>query len=321
MPNYDESFVENSLRALQEEQSQTIDENTELVMNRIDEYLAQYQGEDKVVTSHEIHEQLKKKPLPPPVTTFHPKLDDILGGFYPGQHILIGAQPKSGKSEFILDLVRRTKDHNPLLLAFEQDAEELITIMMERGLEVPLFSTPRLNKTQSIKWITERITESVIKFGTRVVFLDHFGYIKPDKHHAGGYDMLIVDLLQQLKKIAKSLQITIVTAVHTTKMSPLEVPTSDNLKGSAGFRQEADAIIVLWREAYMEGKELIKTNKTLVSIQENRRKGTTGSFRMKMVDYKFIEDEHILFHYESDNPDEDEEENRRFKKFAKGGNS
>ena len=53
MPNYDESFVENSLRALQEEQSQTIDENTELVMNRIDEYLAQYQGEDKVVTSHE----------------------------------------------------------------------------------------------------------------------------------------------------------------------------------------------------------------------------------------------------------------------------
>jgi len=315
MNNYDESFIEKSLRDLRGIEEKTISENTELITNKIDEYLYQYKGDDKVVTSHDIHEKLKKNPLPPPVTSNHPKLDEILGGFYPGQHILIGAQPKSGKSEFILDMVRRTKDYNPLLLAFEQDAEELITIMMERGLDIPLFHTPKINITRDMKWISDRVTESVIKYGTRVVFIDHFGYIKQNSNHQGGYDMSIVEMLHGLRQIAKQLKITIVTAVHTTKMSPTEVPTSDNLKGSAGFRQEADTIIMLWREAYFEGKELLKTNKTLVSIQENRRKSVTGNYRMKMVDHKFIIDDDIIFHYESNNPDEDERDNKRFKNF------
>jgi replicative DNA helicase len=296
----EQDWIQDKLKELRAD----IDVNTTVLKEqqefaRINKHLKEYKGEDKVITSHEIHEKLKINPLPPAVPSNHEKLDGILGGFYPGQHVLIGAQPKSGKSEFIMDLVRKTKEHNPLLLAFEQDPEELITIMMERGMEIPLFFTPKRNRKRSMKWISDRITEAVAKNDTRVVFVDHFGYINPEQSHGAGYDMLIVELLQQLKRIAKTLKITIVTAVHTVKMSPLDMPTSDDLKGSAGFRQEADSIVMLWREAYMDKKELKKTNKTLVSIQENRRKGTTGSFRMKFENYKYILDDTIEFNYEN----------------------
>lgn len=293
-------WIEEKLKQLKVENNNITDKMVKAERDeRINGHLAMYEGEDKVVTSLEIAMQLEKNPLPKPTLTNHEELDKLLTGFYPGQHVIIGAMPKSGKSEFILDLVRKMKESNPLLLPFEQNADELISIMKERGREIPLFAVPRTNKDYSLKWISDRITESVIKFDSKVVFIDHFGYIKKPNINAP-YDMIIVEMLQQIRMIAKTLNITIVTAVHTTKMSPLDLPTVENLKGSAGFHQEADTVMMLWREAYKEKKETVWTNKVLLSVQANRRRGTTGSFKMKFENYKYILDQSIEFDYEKD---------------------
>ena len=80
-------------------------QNSKSMINRADEILLQYDDEDRVVTSTEIYESLKDKPLPPPLATGHPSLDNIIKGFYPKQHIIFSAPPKSGKTSFIIDLI------------------------------------------------------------------------------------------------------------------------------------------------------------------------------------------------------------------------
>jgi replicative DNA helicase len=266
-----------------------------LIRGRAEELLAQYNGDDKVVSSFEIREQLKDKPLPPPLPTGHPKLDSIIKGFYPGQHIVFSAPPKSGKTSFILDLISRMKYSDPALIPLEQSAEELISVLNERKLEIPLFYAPRSNKLATLEWVEQRITEAVVKHGSKVVFLDHFGYIKNDGQQQ---HLQIIDTMQRLRSIAKQLNISIVSIVHVRKVSPIEPPSIEDLYGGAGYLQEADTVVMMWREAYKEGKEIKWTNKVLVSVQANRRNGSTGNFRMKYDNYKFIQDDNIQFHHE-----------------------
>ena len=147
--------VKQHLEFIQKETEKIQDKKTQmLIRGRTEELLANYDGEDKVVSSHEIQEQLKDKPLPPPIPTGHGKLDSIIKGFYPGQHVVFSAPPKSGKTSFILDLIRRMKSSNPTLLPLEQSAEELISILNERNLEIPLFYAPRSNKKPTMEWVT-----------------------------------------------------------------------------------------------------------------------------------------------------------------------
>ena len=290
--------IENHLAFLKKETDKITDDNSRaLILSRIESHLVKYEGDDRMVFSSDIDADLKDKPLPIPIPTAHSSLDNIIKGFYPGQHIIFSAPPKSGKTSFILDLIARMSDSKPTLLPLEQSAEELISIMQERNLDVPNFIAPRTNKRATISWVEERITEAVVKYNSRVIFLDHFGYVLPDSkedHH-----LQITDTMQRLKSIAKQLNISIVSIVHVRKVDPTQPPTVEDLYGSAGFLQEADTIVMLWREAYKEERETKWSNKVLVSVQANRRNGDTGSFRMKYVDFKFIEDPNIEFEYEN----------------------
>jgi hypothetical protein len=201
-------------------------------------------------------------------------------------------------TSLVLELIEKMKAVNPLLLPLEQSAEELISIMQERKLKIPLFVTPRSNKRPTMDWIRKRIIESVVKYDTKVVFLDHFGYLK-NENKINQHHMEIVDTMQELRSIAKQLSISIVSIVHVRKTNPTEPPTVEDLYGGAGYLQEADTVIMLWREAYKEGKETKWTNKVLLSVQANRRTGNTGNIRLRYVDYRFIEDATIKFEYES----------------------
>jgi len=267
------------------------------MLARTNEHLARYDGRDKIVTSHQVWEEIKDRPIITPMPTNHPKLDSIIKGFYPKQCIYIGAPPASGKTSFVLDLMDKMKDQNPMFLSFEQSVEELVSTLKEREQEIPLFVTPRYKKVETVSWISDRITEAVIKHDTKVVFIDHFGYIKNDGKFFSETKQITATLME-LEAIADELDVAIVTIVHIRKIKATELPTVDDLQGSAGFNQQADTILMLWREAYLDSKETKWTNKMLFSVQKNRKHGQNGSFRMKYEDYEFVQDDSITFHHE-----------------------
>ena len=264
---------------------------------RVNHHLLKYDGSDQIVSSHEIWEEIKDLPIQEPMKTGHDKLDDILKGFYPKQCIYLGAPAGSGKTSFTLDMIEKMKQYNPLFLSFEQTVEELLFTLKERCQEIPTFVAPRRKRMETISWISDRITEAVLKHDSKVVFIDHFGYIKNEGKFWSETKQITATLME-LEQIADELDIAIVTIVHINKNDPTEIPTKKDLQGSAGFDQQADSIIMLWREAYFEKREVLWSNKVLVSVQKNRKHGKQANFRMKYEDYKFIQDDSITFHYE-----------------------
>lgn len=70
-----------------------------------------------------------------------------------------------------------------------------------------------------------------------------------------------------------------------------ENPTLESLKGSSSIAQEADTVILLWRETKRVNGEVETTNKTNVSVQANRRAGTTGNVKMIFNNGHYLEED------------------------------
>ena len=291
---------------LKEELNKIENSNDKVLMTqRADDLLLRYDGKDKIITSAEIVSELEDKPLSKPITTGQKGLDDIIRGFHPGQLILLTGTPGSGKTSFCFNLVEETAEHNPTLILLEQPPREMVALMQERGLYIPHFITPRFNEKATMTWIQERATEAVIKYNTKILFIDHFQLLHADDGERYFSEKNMIDrMLERLKIMAGLLNIPIVLITHLRKLkNPTDIPTVQDIQGSAGFDQLADTIMILWREKYLKEKEVITTSNTLLMVQKNRRYGNTGSFRLRYEDYKFIEDPTIEFDYENGNND------------------
>lgn len=282
------------------------------MLARANEHLIKYDGKDIVTSLSEIEKFVRSQPLPKPIPSGIAGLDKILGyegkesgGFYRKNHYVIAAPPKSGKTSMMLELVDRMKLNNPMLIPLEQPAIELVETMVERDIPVPRAFAPYTNKIPDLHWIEERVTEAVIKYNSEVVFIDHLSYLEVDDNNYNHNEHLkIRKLMQGLKWIAAELDIVIITLVHINKHDPLEIPTVQSLQGSSSIHQEASGIIMLWREHYKANKQVLNSNKTLMMVQANRRTGNGGSISLKMENWRFIEDDTIVFEHE--NPGENE---------------
>lgn len=260
------------------------------------EFLEEYQGSDRVVTSEYLIEKVKCEGIRQPMSTGIEDLDEIIGGFYEEQVIVLLARPKHGKTSFAMHLTKLLKERNPLLLLLEQSGLELVEQYMEQGKEVPHFYTPQsIDGIESnTDWINLKILESQYRAradggqSTKFVVIDHFGYISTPKT-SDQATWGIIATMQALKAIAKQTKVAIVVVVHTTKGDVTNPPSTEDLFGSAGYHQEADTVVSLWRETYEENGEKKQTRNMLLQVLANRKKGDSGAVRFTYDNGDFIQ--------------------------------
>jgi len=284
----DES-IKNLFQSLKTEISKMDDETEKSAsLLRLEELAKSYEGEDKVVSSRDIAEVIKKTPPQPGIMSGFIMLDKILSGFTPHQVIVLSGITKHGKTSFAIELTIQMEQENPLWFPLEESATELITKFMERDQEVPLFFTPKQIKTNTLDWIESKIVESKAKYGTKVVFIDHLGFIVP---RSDNEPMEIGRVMRHLKGLAKKWNIVIVLLAHLTKTEIDKHPNLEDLKGSSAIGQEADTVMFIWRETTKNRKtgEITITNITNISVQANRRTGKTGNIKMLYQDGRFRE--------------------------------
>jgi len=254
---------------------------------RLEEIARVYNGEDKVVSSHEIAEDMKKRGEEKKYLSGWGNLDAILGGFRRQHVVVITAQTKSGKTSFCIDLTSRLKEYNPLWFPFEESAEELITKFVERKEDIPLFYTPQMLKGDTIEWIEKKIIEAKAKYGSEIVFIDHLDFIVPfvgDRH-----DLKVGETMRKLKGLAKKLDVLIFLITHLKKAQVDKHPTLEDIRGSASIGQEADTVIMMWRQTERKRGEVIITDNVNISVQANRRTGRTGNVKMCYQNGRFVE--------------------------------
>lgn len=262
-------------------------------LSRLAEIAKVYRGEDSVVSFDEIVEKIKSEKDEYRIMSGWGQLDEILKGFRLQQVVVVSALTKSGKTSWLMDLTTRIRDTNPLWFPFEESAEELVRKFVERGEEPPRAFTPRTmtggGKVSMMNWIEFRIVESIVKYGTKVVFIDQLDFIVP--FNGDNHSLRVGQAMRDVKALAKKWNVCIFLICHLSKAKMSEQPTLEDLKGSSSIGQEADTVILLWREMKKIKGQVNITNNVNISIQANRRTGTTGNVKMVYTDGKFIEKE------------------------------
>jgi replicative DNA helicase len=250
---------------------------------RLKEIAKEYKGDDRIVCSKDLVEEIKSRPEEFKMFSGIPKLDDILKGFRLNQLIVLAAPTKHGKTSFSMYLTKKLKEYNPLWFPFEQGADELIEISLERNQDPPEFYLPKKNTPYLTSWIEERIIEGIVKYNTRIIFIDHLHFIVPFTAHR--YDLEVGKVMRELKSIAKRWNVCIVVIAHLKKTNNDTNPDMEDLRDSSFVAQEADTVMFIWRKTTKEGGETIISNEVNLSIQANRRTGKTGNIKM-VYDYQ-----------------------------------
>lgn len=256
---------------------------------RLKEIAKVYRGEDRIIPFSEIADRIRNEKEETRVMSGFKGLDDLLKGFRPQQLIVVSALTKSGKTQFCMDLTCKMREQNPLWFPFEESAEELIRKFLERKEEPPHAFTPENMTGKAIEWLESKIVESIAKYDTKIVFIDQLDFIVSmlGENHA----LNVGQTMRDLKGLAKKWNVIIFIICHLTKTRMDTQPTLEDLKGSSSIGQEADTVILLWRESKRHNREMVITDNVNVSVQANRRTGKTGNVKMVYENGKFIEKE------------------------------
>ena len=247
---------------------------------RLQETMKAYDGEYRLIWSDELLEEIKARPKVESYKVGLDLLDNLTGGFIDQQLITVAAHSKHGKTAFGLFLLEKLAKLNPVMIPLEQSNEELVEQRHGNGWSIPRFLSPANLATRvSTDWIEERVVEGIAKYNTKLVLIDHLGYINDMDGDFKRENLAyrIEKVMQSLKNIAKKWKVVVVVLVHIVKTDEGKPPSLEDLKGSQSILGESDKVIMLWRKNSLQKKIRIYENKTMVSVLANRRTGKNGN--------------------------------------------
>lgn len=230
--------------------------------------LSKYKGEDKVVSSVELKEELKEKykNIIYHKTKF-PTLDELIGGITGGELTIISGITKNGKTLLCQTLTYHFAESkiNSLWFAYELPTMQFLS---QFGEPLPHFYMPKILKDKSLEWIFNRIKESVLKFNVKMIFIDHLHFLA-DVMTRNNPSLEIGRVMRTLKRWAVDLNISIFIVAHTMKIKlDKELDTGDT-RDSSFIEQEADNVFYIWRSKNKENEAILK-------ITANRGRGVMG---------------------------------------------
>lgn len=231
------------------------------------------------------------------------ELDDMLGGFRPGQFVCICARTSMGKTavagQFILNADEA--GHSTFIVSLEMGTEEL----QDRWLStVARVQTDKLRKGQMSEAEWARVTEGVSRLGSsRIHIKDEpaatIASIRSAARKVPDLALLVVDYLQLLtpterrdnrqvevsemsaglKRLARDLGVPVVALAQLNRGVETrgdKRPMLSDLRESGAIEQDADVVLGLYRDEYYH-PDTTKKPGVMEIIVLKQRNGPTGS--------------------------------------------
>lgn len=264
--------------------------------------LLKYAGADRIISSHEKYEILKKSEsedvLNFKIFSKISLLDSMTDGFRLGTVNIVSGPTGEGKTTWMQTLTKNfsTQNINSVWFSFEVMPSEFFA---KFGGDIPLFYLPKeIPEQSSITWIRERAIEAQAKFNAKVVFIDHLHYLSEMQglSTTEKTSLLIGDLLRKLKRLSIELEIAIFLIVHVKSDSGNQAQlkkyyTKDDIRDSSFVKQEADTVMMIWRKRKKVSSEIgwEYTERAILNFDKHRRTGKVGFVNLSHYNQMFIE--------------------------------
>jgi len=273
---------------------------------------------EKISDLHDPDAKEKYRGIP----TGFKSLDNILSGLQPSDLVVLAARPSMGKTALVLNVAENVAKRGKSvgLISLEMSKEQLVEIMFCSLLSVDSWKmrTGRLNdddfskiggvmdELNSMKiYIDDSVGNSIseLKAKARRLKMEH------------GLDVLVIDYLQlmsigtftnyqsnrvqeiseisrSLKALARDLNIPIVALSQLSRaveLRPSKIPQLSDLRESGAIEQDADVVLMLYREDYYE-EDTDRKGITDVFIRKHRN-GPVGHVELafKKEQMKFLD--------------------------------
>ena len=254
------------------------------------------------------------------VKTGFPEIDDLTGGFRNGDLIVLGGRPAMGKTAFALGVFENVASKAKIPSVYFS-LEMSVSKLMERLL-INMAGIPKLKPSKyceddikclgeavetavsspmiiddtpaiSLESLCEKCREYRKNDGIGLIIIDHLQLI------SGGigesFREQITDIMKSLKNLARELDCPILLLSQLNRspeLRPDHRPMLADLRGSGSIEEEADEVILLYRDNYYD--KSCGNNIAEVHIAKHNM-SKTGCVELAFLDYcgKFV---HIKKH-------------------------
>lgn len=273
----------------------------------------------------EVFELMDTKTEPSSLKSGLVDLDELTGGFLPSEYTIVAARPSMGKSSLALKIARNISIvHHESVLIFSVEMSKQITVgrilcseasvcfeqTMRHTLpqreyprlslaagpiaEAPIFidDTPAI----SISQIMMRAEQFKSLHNIKMIIIDHGGFVKAGQRLRSKHEE-ITEISHGLQATGKKLDIAVLLLWQLSRSVEIRhppIPMLSDLRESGTLEEDADKVILLYRESYYD-KSLPQNGPTDLIIAKNRN-GGTGSrqvyFDGPTMDFRTLERKH-----------------------------
>ncbi len=239
------------------------------------------------------------------------RLDNRLGGFHPGDLVLIGARPKMGKTAMLVNMIRNAarKGVNCGVISGEQSAVQLaqrflaletsiagermrngqiaeeewsklthgVRMLLEQRIQISDTGGPTIDQVRRLarKWKQEH--------GIKALYVDYLQRIRCRKSKDRTEE--VGEVARGLKDIARECEIPVIAAAQVKRDVETRTdkrPDASDIANSDEATREADQILMLYREEVYyetvnERNNPVRRGIAELNLEANRH-GPTGNF-------------------------------------------
>ncbi len=239
------------------------------------------------------------------------ELDKMLSGFQPGELTILAARPSMGKTALSLNIAQHAAIREGKCVAYfsvEMAKEQMMMRMLASEARVGLGDL-RVGSVSDNAW--PRLIDKAARMSEAKIFIDDTSSISPFEVRAKcrrlqaqhGLDMIMIDYLQlmelkqkvesrermiseisrTLKAIAKELRIPVIALAQLNRGVEGRSdrrPMLSDLRESGSIEQDADVIMMLYREDYYdrENPDVKGLSEVIIGKQRN---GPVGTVKLK----------------------------------------
>ena len=208
------------------------------------------------------------------------RLDKKIGGFQPGQLVVIAARPAMGKTSFAVQIMKKAAMQNFKVLMYslemmdEQIADKII--ISETGVDAERYRNGSLDEVEwihitnkmgafsnlpieiddkagnSIQYIQSQATIKKHQGLCDVIFIDYVGLVG-NNEKTGNREQYIATISKKCKEMAKQLDVPVILLAQLNRdveKTRDKMPSLSDLRESGSIEQDADIVISMMRPEY-----------------------------------------------------------------------